>query len=126
MLGRFAIGAGKQEHPMRMMRERGPDLRAVDYKIAIPFDGMGLQRGKVRSRIGFRVSLAPQLGARQDIAQVTLFLRVSPPMNQGRSEQPDTGSRKRHSAAGQFKLLVADDFLQQRAAASAILLGPGY
>src|SRR5689334_2848150 len=53
------------------------------------------------------------------------LLLVGTPMQQRRSEQPDSGASKWHAAANRFELLLANNLLCQGASPAAIFAGPG-
>src|SRR5208283_1104679 len=125
MLGGGGIGAGQEEHPLRVMGQRGPYFRAIDDEMAVLLDGAGLQRGEVRAGVGLRIALAPDFRAGEDILEMGAFLFVRSPMDERWADQPDAGTGEGHTAADQFELLLADDLLQRGPAATAIFARPG-
>ena len=59
VLGRVRFGPNKAKDHVRLLGRAGPDLLSVDDKVAIFDAGAGLERGEVRSRSRFRISLTP-------------------------------------------------------------------
>ncbi len=89
-------------------------------------DGARLQRRQVRARLRLGESLAPDLVGGQDRRQEALSLLLGPVRDHGRAahrEAEDVGHRRALLRA--HHLLDEDRLLDQRRAATAVLLGPG-
>src|ERR1700678_2378261 len=125
MFGGGRVGAREDENPLCAMGEGSPNLGAVEDKAAVALDRVSLQRRQVRAGIGFRIALAPKFLTGESRAQMAAFLRVGAPMNQRGAEEPDAGSGKGDAGASALQFLIADDLLQESAAASAVLTRPG-
>ena len=69
----FAL-AGDEHAPLRDLRQRRPDLLAIDHVVIAFVLGSGLQAREVAARVGLAEALAPDLVACQQGPQVTLLL----------------------------------------------------
>src|SRR5882672_2110655 len=118
-------GADQHEDPVGAMRQCGPDLLPVhDKRIAVEH-GCRPQAGEIRSRIGFGISLAPDVLAGQDTRQIVGFLLFSPVLDQQRADETDAMIGN----AGTTEtppFLDVDHVLARRETHAAILLRPGW
>ena len=76
MLGHVEVRAHQNEHPIRVVRTRSPDLLAVNHKVVAIVIGPGPQAGKVATGAGLAVALTPlHLGLRdsRQVAQLLFF-----------------------------------------------------
>ena len=74
VLGDIGVGARKEEHVLRHVGERGPDLLAVDDVVVAVLHSPGLERGEVGAGAGLGEALAPHLFAGEDLRDVLLLL----------------------------------------------------
>ena len=83
------IGPREHEDVGRIVRHRRPDLLTVNDEL-IPLDhGPCLEACEVRSGPRLRITLAPDMVARQDRGQVAPPLLLRPPLDQHRSDHLD-------------------------------------
>jgi hypothetical protein len=107
------------------MGERCPHLLARHHPLVAVADGAGLQRRKVRARVGLREPLAPDLVGGQDRRQVAVLLLLGPVRDHHRAAHCQPEDVGHLGSLGADDLLVEDRLLDERRAASAVLLGPG-
>ena len=126
VLGRVRVGAGEQDHPLGHMRQRGPDLLAVEDVVVTVAHGFRLERGQIRTGLRLAVALAPNVFAGEHAGQVFLLLLVCAVDDDRRARHPqpdDQVQRTRRSM--ERHLLVEDELLHHRHVRTAILLRPG-
>ena len=123
LLFRIRVGPHEAEHLVRLMRARGPDLRAVDDVVVAVRRRLALERGKVGTGAGFRIALAPPVRAVENARQVMveLFLRAM-----AHQRRPDHGKTHigtgRRAGGGAFRR--PDETLHHVEARAAIFLRP--
>ncbi len=83
-LSALGVGAHQAEDPVGVVRERGPDLLAVDDVVVALAHGARLQRREVGAGAGLRIALAPEVLAVVDARQEALLLRVGAEAQQHR------------------------------------------
>ena len=106
------VRAHKAEHPVGDVCARGPDLGSADDVLITLPDGARLQRGKVGSGAGLRISLAPDHAFLADQGQETVLLGVRPPGVKNRRQH--TGAeRGQLGAFGDGRFLVPDVLLRR-------------
>jgi hypothetical protein len=118
------VGAGEQHHPVRDLREAGPDLLPVDDEVVTVPHGPGLEGREIRARIGLGVALAPDLLAGQDLLEVPLLLRVGAVRDDRRAGHPEAEDVERRRRPMEHQLLVEEELLHPREPAAAVLLRP--
>jgi hypothetical protein len=116
-------GADQTENPVRELRQRSPEFRAVDDEVVTIPVGAGLERRQIGSASGFRVSLAPPHIAFEDIGQKSLLLLLSAEgvnnrANHAQAEWNDI----RHVGIGH--LGIENVFLYEAPASAAVFDGP--
>ena len=77
LLFRGRIGAHEAEHHVGVLAERRPGLLAVDDVVIALAIGARSERREIGAGAGFRVSLAPPVGAVEDARQIVGLLRVA-------------------------------------------------
>src|SRR5712692_11662569 len=107
-----------------MLRIRRPDLLALDNEVVAFLDRARLQRGKVGSRVGFRIALAPDLLAGDDLGDETLLLLFRAPMHQRGADEPWPGADERQRCVKAQQLLMIDDSLEEAQPASTVFRRP--
>ncbi|MCY1194126.1 hypothetical protein D9M72_54180 [compost metagenome] len=118
------VGAHQGEDVGGVVRQRGPDLLAVD-DVAVAFEtGLGSQRGQVRTGVGFRVALAPDVLAREDARQVARLLFRRAVLDQHRAEVDDPLVGQSGGAPA-LHLFEEDQQLGRRQRHAAVLARPG-
>jgi hypothetical protein len=123
-LGSLRVGAGEQDAVVRDVRQRRPDLLAVDHPVVAVPDGGGAQRRQVGAGRRLAEQLAPDVVGPQQAGEVPLPLVVAAVGDDGRPAhaQADVVDQSRYAGADQ--LLLHDRLLHQRAALPAVLAGP--
>src|SRR5258705_8460445 len=89
MFGRVGVGPAQHEDPVGKVPARRPDLGSVDHPLVSVEDGTGAKTGKIRTRVGFRISLAPHVFAGKDAWQEVSLLVFGSPHREGVTEQSD-------------------------------------
>ncbi len=102
------------EHPLRDMRQRGPDLLAVDDPLTVLDTGIRRDPGEVGACTGFGVTLRPQLGDVDDARQEALLLLLRAVRDERRTEQLLAQMIHPGGRVGAGVLAVEDDPLLQR------------
>ena len=88
-------GTHETEHPVRVVRVCGPDLRAVDDVVVAVGDGGGLQAGEIGTRLRFGITLTPEVVAAQHARQIVVALFLRAAAEQGRAEHREAHRRHR-------------------------------
>jgi hypothetical protein len=119
-----SAGAGEQDRVRGEMGPAGPDLLAPHHPATVHFSRFGPKRRQVRA--GFRLGeqLAPDLVARQDRFQETLFLRVRAELNHGRPGEVLADSVQPLRGARAVGLLVEHRTQLHAGSGPAVLLRP--
>ena len=118
-----AIGAHEAEDPVGVMRERGPDLLAIDDVVLAMTHGAHVERSEIAARAGLRVALAPEVVAVIDTRQEPLFLRLAAKAQQHRPAHREA-ERHQRRAAGIAELFLEDVALDHVPAGAAPFARP--
>ncbi len=76
VLGRVGVGAGEQQRPAGVVRERGPHLLPGDHPVVAVADGAGGQVGQVAARAGLAEELAPDVFGQPERLEPAVHLLV--------------------------------------------------
>src|SRR3954471_13846741 len=118
------VGAGDDEAPVGVLRERGPDLLSVHVPAVVAQYGRGANSGEVTAGAGLGVTLAPDVGAVQDAGQEPVLLLLRAERRDRRAGELLTEVVDPAGRAGPRVLLVEDDLLRHRRTATAGLARP--
>ena len=124
LLLRLVACAHEAENPVRVVRERGPDLLTVDDIVPAVARRAGLQRGEVGARARLGIALAPDAPAGEDLRQVLGLLLFGAERHQHRPDHAKAEAGKARRAR-QPRLLVENVALHGGPARAAMLLRPG-
>src|SRR5208337_5672068 len=124
VLGRAGVRAHQAENPIRLVRVRGPDLRAVDEELIALVLRAGLQRRQVGTRTGLGIALAPSNLASNNLRQLLALLFFGTIFEQRRSEHRDAEAGQRRAASERAHFLAQNFGLVAREAAAAVLARP--
>src|SRR5206468_1900064 len=83
-----------------------------------------LEAGEVRTRVRFRVALAPDLVGREDVLEEALLLFFGPVCDEGRTDEVQAEAVDGGRRVRQRVLLVEDDLLDEGPSAAPVLLRP--
>jgi hypothetical protein len=125
VLGRRGIRAGDEHAPLRLVRERRPDLLTRDHPLVAVSHRPGLERGEVRAGVRLGEALAPDLVGGEDRREVALLLLIVAVGDNGRpahGQAEDVGHLRR---TGTSDLLIEDRLLDEARPRPTVRLGPG-
>ena len=126
VLAHVSVGAGEQEHPVRLAGPGRPHLLAVDHPLLAVEHGASGQRGEVAPGPRFGEALAPAVVTTEDPRQEPPLLRLGAPPQQRAAEHLDTErvvvSHGRDAGTGE--LLHQHDLLAPAEPGSAVLRRP--
>ena len=91
-LGHIEVRSDEAEHPVRVMRARGPDLRAVHKVVVALVLGARLQGSKVRTGVRLGIALAPTVLAARDLGKMARLLVLGAVFEQCRTDHGETVS----------------------------------
>ena len=117
------IRAHEAEDPVRVMRERGPDLLPRHHVVVALAHRLGLERRQIGARAGLGVALAPEVVAAVDARQEALLLGVGAEAQQHRGAHPETEGDQRRGGR-EAALLLEDVALGDAPARAAPLHRP--
>src|SRR5690606_1666991 len=112
------------EHPVRLVRVRGPDLLAVHDEVVAVEHRARLERGEVAAGARLRVALTPADLAAHDLRQVLPLLLLGAELEQGRADHREAEADQRRGQAAARQLLAQHPRLLAREAAAAVLARP--
>ena len=118
--------ATEQQHVLRTVSSRRPDLRAVDPVSAVDLRCKCADRSQIRSRIGLAHSEAEPLLATGNGRQIGLALLFGPAAQEHRPDLPVRGPVKRNRSACCQQLLDDDIAFERGALPPAITPGPAH
>ena len=118
------FGPGDPEHPLRHMRQRRPDLLAVDDPGVVVEAGGGGDAGQVRPGARLGIALRPQLGHVDDARKETLLLLLGAELDERRAEQFLAEVIHPGGCVGAGVLAVEDDALFERRTTTAVARRP--
>lgn len=118
------FGAGHDEAPVGHVRQRRPDLLAVDHPVAVAPDRRRRDGGQVGAGAGLGVALAPEFFDGDDLRQEPFSLLGRAEGDEGRAEQLLADVVDARGCTGRGVLLVEGDLLVERQAAAAVFDGP--
>ena len=126
VLRRLGIGAHQAEHPVGVLRARGPDLLAVDDELVADELGAGAQRRQVGAGARLGVALAPDLVGGEDLRQVAPPLLLGAVRDQRRPDHLDAHHADEARRARAHHLLVDDRLPHDVGALAAVLARPAH
>ncbi len=117
------ISPHQAEDPVRMLRQRGPGLVAIDHIMVAVAHRLAAHRREVGARSRLGITLAPPVIARQDARQELLLLgRIAEGIDH-RTDHGDAECQWRQRA-GERGFLLPEIALDDRPAGAAIFLRP--
>ena len=122
--GGITVGAGQDEHPVRPMSQRGPNLLAGDQPIFPIGPGPGGHVGQVRAGVGFAVALGPKRGPGHDAGQKPGLLVGGAEGHDRGTGQAFTDVAEAPRASGPGVLLVPDHLLVKAEPPAPVFGGP--
>src|SRR5208282_4142859 len=124
VLRRLGIGPNEQDTHVSVMGLGGPHLLPIDEEVIALLDSLSLQRGEIRTGIGFRKPLAPDLAGGKNSRQITTLLLFAAPGHDGWARHPDADPVYHVRRVGPAEFFAVDELLQKRDAASPVFAGP--
>src|SRR4051794_351898 len=124
VLGGVEVGARDEHAPLRLVRERGPDLLPGHDPLAVRLHGLRLERREVGAGLGLGEALAPDLVGGEDRLEEALLLLLGAVRDHDRAAHHEAEHVRGHRRPRAHHLLVEERLLDQRGAAAAVLLGP--
>ena len=118
------VAAGDEDAPVGDVRERRPDLLAVDDEVTVLPAGARAHRGQVGARTRLGEALAPDLLGGEDLLEVLLLLGVGAVRDDRRPGHPEADHAEVRGCFGARHLLEEDRLVAVRGGRAAVLLGP--
>ena len=125
MFGSRWVRAHHELTPISHPAVAGPYFLTIDDIVSILKPGFGLQRGKVRSRIRFGKTLAPNLFRAENLRNEALFLSAGSVSDDRWADQAQTESIGHRRGFKTRHFFPEHRLLHQCGAAATIFFGPG-
>ena len=125
VLRRVGVALADEDAEVGDVRERRPDLLAVDEEVVALVLDPRASRGEVAAGVRLREALAPDLLGAEDLREVALLLLLRAPRDDRRAGHAEADHAEVRRRLGACELFEEDRLVAVRRAGAAVLLRPG-